>query len=109
MSLVLNRIYLDMDNKTIASEEVDILMRKMAINHFSTDERRYDVVIFEKSTRKIDSVIGVNMRLWDGIGSGHNTAELRVQTGKERINDRYNCEMVVAGKYEKGDILPQLR
>jgi hypothetical protein len=70
----------------------------------NTNER-YDVVIYEKTTRKIDAVIGQNMRSWDGNGSGRNTAELRVQTGQERINDRYQCEMVAAGKYHKGDVL----
>lgn len=69
-------------------------------------EQLYDVVIFEKATRKIGAVIGTNMRSWDGTGSGRNTAELRMQTGQERINDRYECEMVEAGKYKKGDVLP---
>ena len=69
-------------------------------------EQLYDVVIYEKATRKIDTIIGTNMRSWDGTGSGRNTAELRVQTGEERINDRYECEMVEAGKFKKGDVLP---
>ncbi len=70
-------------------------------------EELYDVVIFEKSTRKIDTIIGTNMKSWDGNGSGRNTAELRVQTGQERINERYDCQMLPAGKYQKGDVLPQ--
>lgn len=76
--------------------------------HFMTTqtEEKYDVVIYEKATRKIDAIIGVNMKSWDGNGSGRNTADLRVQTGQERINDRYECEMVAAGKYQKGDVLP---
>jgi len=69
-------------------------------------EELHDVVIYEKATRKIDAIIGTNMKSWDGNGSGRNTAELRVQTGQERINDRYECEMVAAGKYQKGDVLP---
>lgn len=68
-------------------------------------EELYDVVIFEKSTCKIDAIIGKEMKSWDGNGSGRNTAELRVQTGKERINDRYECAMVAAGAYKKGDVL----
>jgi hypothetical protein len=70
-------------------------------------EQLYDVVIYEKATRKIDTIIGKNMKRWDGTGSGRNTAELRVQTGQERINERYECEIVEAGKYRKGDVLPQ--
>jgi len=69
-------------------------------------EQRYDVVIYEKATRKIDAIIGKNMKSWDGTGNGRNTAELRIQTGLERINDRYECVMVEAGKYQKGDVLP---
>lgn len=65
-------------------------------------EELYDVVIYEKATRKIDAIIGTGMKSWDGTGSGRNTAELRVQTGQERINDRYECEMVAAGKYQEG-------
>lgn len=68
-------------------------------------EELYDVVIYEKATRKIASIIGTNMRSYDGEGSGHNTAEMRVQTGQERINEHYECEMVTAGKYQKGDVL----
>ena len=69
-------------------------------------EELYDVVIYEKATRKIDAIIGTNMKIWDGNGSSRNTAELRVQTGKERINEHYGCEMFPAGKYQKGDVLP---
>lgn len=69
-------------------------------------EQLYDVVIYEKYTRKIDSIIGTKIKSWDGKGSGRNTAELRVQTGQERISNRYECEMVEASKYNKGDVLP---
>lgn len=66
----------------------------------------YDVVIYEKSTRKIDAIIGRDMRSFDGTGSGRNTAELRMQTGQERINEHYDVAMVPVGKYKKGDVLP---
>ena len=66
----------------------------------------YDVVIYEKATRKIDAIIGTKMKSWDGNGGGRNTAELRMQTGQEQINERYDCIMVEAGKYQKGDVLP---
>lgn len=69
-------------------------------------EQLFDVVIYEKDTRKVDAIIGASMKLWDGSGTGRNTAELRVQTGKERINDLYDCKMVEAGQYSKGDTLP---
>jgi hypothetical protein len=51
-------------------------------------------------------VIGKDMQSWSGTGPGRNTAELRVQTGQERINEHYECEMVEAGKYNEGDVLP---
>lgn len=72
-----------------------------------TTEQRYDVVIYEKATRKIDAIIGRDMRSWDGeTGTGRNTAETRMQTGQERINELYDVAMVPAGKYQKGDALP---
>lgn len=68
-------------------------------------EALWDVVIYEIASRKVDAVIGKNMRLWDGTGTGRNTADLRKQTGEERINDRYAVAIVPAGRYGKGDIL----
>lgn len=72
---------------------------------FVMDKKLYDVVIYEKLTLKIYSIIGKNMRSWDGNGTGRNTAELRVQTGRERINEHYECMMVPSGKYKNGDII----
>lgn len=69
-------------------------------------QKLYDVVIYDKATRRIDTIIGKNMPSWDGEGSDRNTAELRVQTGQERINEHFECEMVEAGKYKKYDALP---
>lgn len=69
-------------------------------------EQLYDVVIFDKETRVIDAIIGERMRRHDGTGRGRNTAELRQQTGLERVNDRYDVEIVETGKFKKGDTLP---
>lgn len=67
-------------------------------------EQLYDVIIYEIATGKIESVIGRSMKSWDGTGSGRNTAELRVETGQERINNRFDCVMVPTGKLQRGDI-----
>ena len=64
-------------------------------------ELLFDVVIYETATRKIDALIGKNMCLWDGTGSGRNTADLRKQTGQERINDKFDVAIVIAGKYKQ--------
>jgi len=70
------------------------------------ETERYDVVIYEKVTRKIDAIIGRDMRSWDGeTGTGRNTAEMRMQTGLERVNELFGVSMVPAGKYQKGDVL----
>lgn len=69
-------------------------------------EQLYDVFIYEAATGKIESVIGQSLKSWDGAESERNTAELRVQTGQERINDRFRCEMFEVGKYQKGDCVP---
>jgi sulfite reductase alpha subunit-like flavoprotein len=68
-------------------------------------EELFDVVIFERATRRVDSVIGERMPKWNGRGTGRNTAELRQQTGMERVNHAYGVEIVPAGKYKKGDII----
>ena len=64
-------------------------------------ETLFDVVIYEIATRKIDAIIGKDMRMWDGEGSGRNTADLRKQTGQERVNDRFDVAIVPAGKYKQ--------
>lgn len=69
------------------------------------DDQLWDVVIYEMATGTIDAIIGTNMRRWDGEGSGRNTADLRLETGLERINEHYDCLIVEAGKYKKGDAI----
>ena len=71
----------------------------------TSPEPLFDVVIYEIATQIIDAVIGKGMPLWDGTGTGRNTADLRKQTGQERINDRFDVAIVPAGKYGKGDLL----
>ena len=46
-------------------------------------------------------MIGKDMLLHDGEGSGRNTADLRKQTGQERVNDRFDVAIVPAGKYQQ--------
>lgn len=70
-----------------------------------SEEKLWDVVIYEKATKKIDAIIGANLRSWDGKGSDRSTMEGRVATGLSRINERYDCEAVEAGKYKEGDTL----
>ena len=70
-------------------------------------ETLFDVVVYDVCDRKVDAIIGVGLRRWDGTGSGRNTAELRKQTGEERVNDRYGVEIVNAGAFSVGSILPK--
>ena len=65
-------------------------------------EQLYDVVIYEIATRKIDTIAGKDLRR----DSGHYNAERRLDTVLPRLNNRYNAEVVEAGKYQKGDVLP---
>jgi hypothetical protein len=65
------------------------------------NEPLFDVVIYEIATRRIDTIIGTDMKLWDGTGSGRNTADLRKQTGQERVNDRFDVAIVPAGRYKQ--------
>jgi hypothetical protein len=61
----------------------------------------YDVVIYEKATRKVASVIGRDMRLCEGFYN----ATKRRETALGRINDNYGAAIVEAGKYDEGDVL----
>lgn len=65
----------------------------------------FDVVVFEKATRVVDTVVGVAMRRYDGTGSGRNTAETREQTVRARINERYDVAILPTGLVAKGDRL----
>ena len=71
-----------------------------------SDPDLFDVVIFEKSSRKIYAVIGKGLRRYIGVGGGLNTADLRVQSGLAKINERFDCVMVPAGKFGSGDTMP---
>lgn len=65
-------------------------------------EQLYDVVIFETATRKIDTIAGKDLRR----DCGTYNAQRRLDTVQMRLNDRYDAEIVDAGKHQKGDVLP---
>lgn len=65
-------------------------------------EQRFDVVIFNCETRIIDTVAGTNLG-----EHGFHTADKRLATVLERINERFDAEAVPAGVYKKGDVLPE--
>jgi len=63
----------------------------------------FDVVIFDMESRKVVSMIGSNLRR-DG---GTHNAERRLETALGRINlDGYSAEIVPAGVYQVGSVLP---
>lgn len=63
----------------------------------------FDVVIYEIATRKVDTITGKDLRM----RKGHYNAERRLETTEGRLNDRYDAEIVPAGKFKAGDILPK--
>jgi hypothetical protein len=65
------------------------------------EQDRYDVVIYEITTRTVESVIGENLLL----RTGHYNAERRANTGLERINEHYDVAIVPTGEYKKGDYI----
>lgn len=71
------------------------------------NEKLFDVVIYRKDTMQVDSVIGKDMKRFDGCGTGRNTADLRCQTGLERVNEYYSVAIVPAGIYSKSVTLKQ--
>jgi hypothetical protein len=68
-----------------------------------TPEPLYDVVIYERSTRHVYSVVGTNLRRYGGCYN----AEKRRETALTWINARYAVAIFAAGRYGKGDVLPQ--
>ncbi len=75
-----------------------------------TESKKYDVVIYKLETMEVDTVIGSDMPSVNetGIGgNGRNTAELRQQTGRERVNDLYDVAIVDAGRFAKGSTLTE--
>jgi hypothetical protein len=62
-------------------------------------ERLYDVVIYNTESRKIVSIVGKSMRM---TGGTHN-AERRLETARDRCNDRHDAEIVFTGVYKEGD------
>lgn len=69
-----------------------------------SDANLFDVVIANCESRKIVAVVGKNLRRG---GPGLNTAERRVDTAESRINDEHFAEIVQAGKFKEGDVLPK--
>lgn len=65
-------------------------------------EKRYDVVIYEIESRKIDTIAGTNLE----ESGRHNSVESRLEVVLPRLNDRYSAMEVEAGRYKKGDLLP---
>jgi hypothetical protein len=63
----------------------------------------FDVVIYDMETRRVESIVGKSLRR-DG---GTYNAERRLETAFGRINlDRYSADIVPAGKFEVGSVLP---
>lgn len=62
-------------------------------------EQRYDVVVFEVDTGKIDQIAGTDMPLTSG---SFHTAIKRRNAVLERINDLYDVAIVRAGSHVKG-------
>lgn len=67
------------------------------------NQDRYDVLIVNIQTREVDTVAGCNMRLNDGF----HHAEKRMETVSPRLNDHYFCGIYSAGKFKKGDVIPE--
>jgi len=69
-----------------------------------TTDKRFDVVIYEIATRKVESIAGRDMKT---KGSFHTVAK-RLATVGERLNRRYEVLAVDVDKYKVGDVLPEI-
>ncbi len=64
-------------------------------------KKRWDVVIYEIATGKINTIAGKDMLK----SSSFHTVEKRIDTLLPRLNDRYSLKAVPAGKYKVGDVI----
>lgn len=64
---------------------------------------RYDVLIFERSSRTIDTIVG------SGLPMEHpyESALRRYSTVLPRLNTRYGVAIVEAGPYSEGSPMPK--
>jgi len=63
----------------------------------------YDVVVVEKDTRKVVSVVGDRMHLHDG----YHSATQRKNTWSVRCNNAFSVQIVKTGSFKKGDYVPR--
>lgn len=64
-------------------------------------DARFDVVIYEIASGKIDMIAGENLRR----DTGFYNAEKRINTVLPRLNDAYSARIVDTGKYRVGDFI----
>jgi uncharacterized protein YijF (DUF1287 family) len=61
----------------------------------------YDVVVYDVSTRLIETFVGRDLPMQTGLLS----AVRRRDTWQRRVNDKFAVAVVVADKYKSGEIL----
>lgn len=64
------------------------------------DNQRYDVIIYELETGRVDAIVGTQLPLEAAFYDG----EKRLATALSRINSHYSAVIVPTGEYEKGDV-----
>lgn len=67
------------------------------------NKQYYDVVVIEKTSRNVNSVVGTKMFLTDGYYS----AVQRRNTYRARVSKAFTAEIVLTGLYETGDFVPE--
>ena len=83
-----------------------IIIMKKNLNE-PNQEPRFDVVIYQIETGKVDTIAGTNMRRSGREGSFSQNAEKSMNTCFERINGLYSVSIAKAGQYKVGDILEE--
>lgn len=69
-------------------------------------EPRFDVVIYEVTTRKVTNVVGTDLLSESSPGHGFHTVEKRLDTVAARLNDHFDVKAVSAGTVKVDSILP---
>ena len=70
----------------------------------NNNDSTYDVVIYHIDTRRVEKIVGKNMKRH----GRYNSAERRLDTALSRINDDYYARIVPSGKCKVGNVLPEV-
>lgn len=71
------------------------------------DTRRFDVAVFNRTTRIITSIAARNVARWNGRDDGRFSAERMKALAEDDTNRHFGVIILPAGKFHLGDRVPE--